>query len=667
MRFTSLIIATFALETSGASLFEPKRISYDDLASPGKPSLLAEHLTNDGIVSISNIPGFGELKKDTMARLHACIVDSKILGHTYDDGTIRRTKASFTVPGEGGMQSLFKQSEESPLSIACQNFNRNLKAFRQKVHDATTVFGKQLTSEIEVDEPIMSTPDGSHSFDHIEDVVNEGLHLEHFHSYQKILPEDEQNFIRTSSNEPATIDMHTDQGFFIAFTPGMNIYLDENNEADLKKDIELSKDFFLEMSDGSRSQVKFNDEDDLVFMIGDGAKQYINPKIKNEGRNLHATAHTVSIQPHNPNLARVWYGRMVLPPQGAFSEREQMTYGDVRSLLVEGNSKPGVGCSSPNEHARLLEAGSGNIKCGDNGTFCWNRCMVHADHGVSHDICSSRSLKLQCINPRDQVWDGKSHGDYYPDCSNTTDPITELEKLRNYPRNEPTCTVGWDAFSSSADYKNEFDLTFKGTSGKFMWSTNATSGSIRAKLAFNGIFGWIAFGFPSADGSHNGMNGGQILMAVPGGNYSSRTGLDMSLNGSIATYQISHNDSAFRHWQKPINSAVYANSEIIKGDCHTALTFETDNINGKGFNITGSDDVMWAANGEDIFVGYHSGNRAKFNVEWTSGKATMISKPRRTFGGGGGGGNEKKTSDSLKLSAKVSFVVTFLLGFAIML
>jgi hypothetical protein len=46
---------------------------------------------------------------------------------------------------------------------------------------------------------------------------------------------------------------------------------------------------------------------------------------------------------------------------------------------------------------------------------------------------------------------------------------------------------------------------------------------------------WLALGFADPDGQHNGMNGGKILMTIPGGDYSAVTGLDTQECPSIAT------------------------------------------------------------------------------------------------------------------------------------
>ena len=60
---------------------------------------------------------------------------------------------------------------------------------------------------------------------------------------------------------------------------------------------------------------------------------------------------------------------------------------------------------------------------------------------------------------------------------------------------------------------------------------------------------------------------------------------------------------------------------MFTDNCFTSLEFELDGIFESKFNLDGSDVVMWAANTDDYFVGYHSRNRAIFTVDWSSGKA----------------------------------------------
>jgi hypothetical protein len=63
-------------------------------------------------------------------------------------------------------------------------------------------------------------------------------------------------------------------------------------------------------------------------------------------------------------------------------------------------------------------------------------------------------------------------------------------------------------------------------------------------------------------------------------------------------------------------------------DCSTAISFESNHINGKGFNLNGTDDMIWAGNSIDYYVGYHGPfSRLRFTVDWRSGDVTPYSAP----------------------------------------
>ena len=74
----------------------------------------------------------------------------------------------------------------------------------------------------------------------------------------------------------------------------------------------------------------------------------------------------------------------------------------------------------------------------------------------------------------------------------------------------------------------------QGKVARFMW--NVVGDKIDGKLVFNSLFGYLALGFAHPTGHHNGMNGASIIMGVPGGNYSARFGLDLSIGDNVQEY-----------------------------------------------------------------------------------------------------------------------------------
>merc|ERR1719350_712116 len=108
---------------------------------------------------------------------------------------------------------------------------------------------------------------------------------------------------------------------------------------------------------------------------------------------------------HDLNQARVWYGRMVLPPSDAIHPNGDTTFGELRRLmfktslsLEEDQEVIELGCSGSHQVARQLEESI----CDEYGYpgfyYCWNRCWNLTESGVSDEICAEDNLELNCIN-----------------------------------------------------------------------------------------------------------------------------------------------------------------------------------------------------------------------------------------------------------------------------
>ena len=273
----AFLLSSVVADTGKRSAFTPIRIRYDDLVS-GSISLLDALEDSSGIVSMTDLPeDFTFIKKDVLSHLHSCMLDQQESQGEYDvakesfpDGTIRRTLATATTKTEGPLR-LAKTSLTS--SIECQSFEKNLERFRSISNMATRSFAKALSREMEphLKKPLLTKRgDDKDSYDTIEELVVHGEQLEHFHSYQKTERVGEE--YSDEESKMATIDVHADQGFFIAFTPGMMM---SSNSKD--KNPKASSGFYI-VEEGPNEtlpiHVEFDiDTDDLVFMLGDGVNQ----------------------------------------------------------------------------------------------------------------------------------------------------------------------------------------------------------------------------------------------------------------------------------------------------------------------------------------------------------------------------------------------------------
>jgi len=666
LTLSALLISCASADSSTKSAFTPIRIHYDDLVNE-RVSLLDALEDSSGIISMTNLPeNFSSIKKDVMSNLHSCIMNQQqnqdghdVAEESFVDGTIRRTLATATSASEGPLDL------KVGASSSCLSFKKNLKRFRTIANEATNIFAKALSQEMEphLAKPLLVKKGKiEDSYDTIEDLVANGEQLEHFHSYQKTKRIGEQF---DEDNVMATIDVHADQGFFIAFTPGMMMSSNTDKKA------VASEGFYIveEYSNDVPIHVDFNIEtDDLVFMLGDGVNQYINNRYidgKNDDRpHLHATPHAVSLKIHDDSQARVWYGRMVLPPTDALVSAEStqttLTYGDVRRRLVETPDAyipAGLGCSSPTMRALQHSANHDEpAACEKGSLFCWARCMKLADYDITEEMCAEQNLGLKCINPRGQFQTGERHGDFWPACSNTTVELTPYPEIPQTPEEIDTSTK-WDAFLADTVYDHSFNLTNEKNKGVVLqWSVvDEKQGIVKARLAFNDVFGWLSMGLADPEGGHNGMNGANIIMALPGGNYTSRFGLEVpgkTLPGTdeisveiskkkalvleternpegstVYKYMINPDGSSFRHWSEPTDITESDSMNVVVTEYATGLLWETDNINGKKFNMSGFDDLIWGGNSKDYHVGYHGrGNRARFYINWVTGEGKLWTK-----------------------------------------
>ena len=286
LALSAILLSSVAATSTGSkkSPFTPARIHYDDILNE-RFSLLDALEDSSGIVSMTNLPeNFASIKKEVMGNLHSCLLDqqqqegegeSVVAEESFPDGTVRRTLATATTTEEGPLRLKLDKTSSSS-STACQSFEKNLEHFRSIANQATNRFAKALSQEME---PYLSKPlltkkgdsDPMTSYDTIEDLVANGEQLEHFHSYQKIERIGEEYDDEGDEKKMATIDLHADQGFFIAFTPGMMMSpSNKDNKA------ASSDGFYIVEEDSNNTPIHVNfdvDTDDLVFMLGDGVNQ----------------------------------------------------------------------------------------------------------------------------------------------------------------------------------------------------------------------------------------------------------------------------------------------------------------------------------------------------------------------------------------------------------
>ena len=451
-----------------------------------------------GLVSITNVPG-SNAKEIALSSLHDCALQSEsAVSHVFPDGTHRRTLATHEVKG---IRHSIRVSNDK-MDDHCKFFVEASEDFRETVSKLTSAFTQTLDHALSLPSPhgtsLLATEAG-YEYKTISDLVGHGEHLEHFHSYQK--------FTNSDATDQQTIEWHIDQGLFLVFTPGRMIHEFTKTGASP----EITKGFFIQHRDGSTAEVVLESQDDFIIMLGDGVNQYLNLGFSAGPHDtLRAVPHYLHLRDFEElSQARVWYGRMVLPPAESLHPQHGVTFSSLRKTLIgssltessheSDSSALSLGCSGHMVARELAET-----TCEAGSIYCWHRCMNTTEFGASEEVCASQNLQVQCINPRGQLWDN-THGDFYPGCAdNETTPIASpYPPIPDLPREESTCSSSeaFRAFSKTSEYEHAVDLQNNAT---FAW--NVKDNTIEGRISFNGLFGWLAIGF-AGPGGRNGMYG----------------------------------------------------------------------------------------------------------------------------------------------------------------
>jgi hypothetical protein len=217
---TLSILISIVLSSTSTAAFTPYRLSYDELTMHQSfDSGFLNALSTTGMVSVTGLPASAKQALATMvASQHACLMEaSNKQEQSFPDGTFRRTMATHTVAGAGGMQPLKAVTTSS--SEACDVFEAASVVVRQATQSAVRAFATHVNQALEMKKgtPLLimagnkDRGEEPFAFPTFVDVVENGDHVEHFHSYQKVKA--------PSSKETSTIELHTDQGLFLVLIP----------------------------------------------------------------------------------------------------------------------------------------------------------------------------------------------------------------------------------------------------------------------------------------------------------------------------------------------------------------------------------------------------------------------------------------------------------------
>jgi hypothetical protein len=525
---------------------------------------LLETLQATGMLSITDIPSFASLRPAVLEAAQLCTHSSHDLARTsqFKDGTSRRTFAlSAALPSsESGLSALEQLSTTSP---DCANFAALAAELRGLVDDVSQDFVRLLSDAIETrvgpeHSLLYQRPQtaGSESLSYrsIQDIIAAGAHLDHFHSYATMAATETG---RNKVHEP-TIEMHVDQGLFIAVAPALMV-----EEATGAPTGSAPGRFLAQLSGGQAADVSLN-PDALFFMLGDGVNQYVNPALLSTGsKPLTAVPHALIMPEAGSSTeaaeARVWFGRMFLPPDDAVNPETGLTFGKMKSLLNNDEATTrdhdqdldiaavlNLGCSDGKAIRRVMAEDNCDP---DNQIYCWHRCYDLTDT-ANPDYCAEQNLGFACTS---DAWDGiyeGGHGAFTPRCTNSTTLESDLtpEPLPPAPQ---TCDFDVKGMRRAEGYTHLMEL--KEDSTYFMWRLanqpycKTCVPVVEGALVQLGNVGWLSLGVSNKGGKKKGMNGGHVLMGIVS---------DGGTTERIAEYEIHPVTSPFDTWNADVPQTV---------------------------------------------------------------------------------------------------------------
>jgi len=572
--------------------------------------------------------------------------------HMFEDGTRRTTLALSGATGQG---------ETSELDIPCDRlrstYGRSLKPAFDSVTEA---LGQAM-------DQILTLDQGEHEQQkdaflhrvaggHLQSLFKRGAHLDHIHSYQRGTTTAQLQGYDTSTsdvaspssvpdNDEATIPLHIDMGYAVLFSPPQRTRTEEGSDMKTSTPSTMTvvpsaiEELVVQFRNGSRAALDTS-RSVVVALLGQGINFAMGLGAASDslGDLFHPVPHVLRVTPGTVSgEQRIWIGRMLLPPKNEIAmATESATYGDMMDTLTEtwvANDEDvdpmrlSLGCPIgmraqelrrlQDEHEPSCASGSRrrcSKSCADNQLQCWFRCMNYTDE-VNPDACSAKGYGFNCTNARDEVSGGYDHGNYYPRCSNSKQPVRPncaLEHINRQPSGQ--CTPqGFEEFvqkhAAGMDGRHTLQVSeVDNVTAEVTFHWTVEGNKIRGLMAYHRVASWIAWGITNpSDKNHYGMNGAAVMVGINPDDNEYPT-----LSGTVQEYLIHDYLSAFDAWNTPCTEPSTVDSSFIKEACYSAISFTTNRLFGRPLNISsGLNNLIWSIRSSTFMhVGkdsYHEG------------------------------------------------------------
>uniref|UniRef100_A0A7S3PKK6 Isopenicillin N synthase-like Fe(2+) 2OG dioxygenase domain-containing protein n=2 Tax=Sar TaxID=2698737 RepID=A0A7S3PKK6_9STRA len=395
MKFLSLLASSalaFASVNGEVVNYEVSKFSMADVAIHNDNTVneLKSALYTSGIVAVTDIEGFEKVQKAALSAFQYCADKEAIAVYELEDGA-SRSSVGAEVHGSSALPF------EVPES--CAAFAEASKVLQTHVSRVCDAFISSLDTVLGSKPVITRSGAEDIKYASLSHALMNANHLEHFHAYTA----------SSKSNSDLSVELHTDNGILIAFTPGL--FFDEGKVVDAAED----DMFYIQLANGEMVRAVLP-RNSLVFMMGEAMSKLVDEKIR-------AVPHSLKVNPKHDQ--RMWFGRMFLPPADAIFH-EDITFGEYRELVASGSASAAmrsIGCDGARElgsvqHRRELN-GDENPNCTNvNGTSaCWMACRAVVADGCSGDF------EERCANDAGVFWVPGLEGGaecVAPDCINGT-------------------------------------------------------------------------------------------------------------------------------------------------------------------------------------------------------------------------------------------------------
>lgn len=333
---------------------------------------LRKKLSEFGMIAVTDIPDLGQLRKAVFSSMLDCSKANSPafeLTSALDVSTSRRAIASETV-----------RHVPRPLSANvvthCPDLASAAPSFRNVISEVSNAFTSALDRQYVLHMARFKQP----PYSSFASVQTEGSQLEHFVTYTSSSSSSSTPLSPPSTSDSdvaADLELHVDEGLFIAFVPPL-----------LNQEGEAGSGLVVQLPSGELATAKYECSDCVVFMMGGGFSRWL-------GANVPGVVHALRMP---VGASRAWYGRMFLPPSDAVAILPSGTVIDFATYRTMHNSSTfleenGLSCMERsvvrgNVIRRLAD------DCPNKQFHCWMKCYTAAELPA----CNSKEMMLCAAN-----------------------------------------------------------------------------------------------------------------------------------------------------------------------------------------------------------------------------------------------------------------------------